>query len=364
MDTVTQALLGATVAQAGFASRLGRRRALGWGAVAGLMPDLDVVAVATHGPFGEFLYHRGITHGLCFGPVMGPLLGVAAWGAGRRRRGSTAGLADPVERRLLAAWIWLFVLVLFTHPLLDVFTTYGTQLFAPFSDRRFALDGVAIIDPFYSGLLVAALLLGLLVRERPRLGAGIAAAALALSTAYLFYGVHLNRRAELEVTRQLQEQGVVEALVQVYPTIFQPYLRRVVARTPDQILVGLTTSLRPSRLFLERFSPPEHPLVEKLRSTREGSIFVWFAMGEVAPRVIEQADDRTLIEIDDLRYGYPGSPDQGIWGIRALFDERGELVGRVQRFNRRRSGRVPSLESFWRAVQGDFGAMGAAAGGG
>jgi inner membrane protein len=363
MDTVTQALLGATVAQAGFASRLGRRRALAWGAVAGLMPDLDVVAVATHGPFGEFLYHRGVTHGLCFGPVVGSLMGLAAWGVTRRRHGGAAGLADPEGRRLLAAWIGLFVLVLFTHPLLDVFTSYGTQLLAPFSDRRFALDGVAIIDPFYSGLLVAALVLGLLMRERPRAGAGNAATALVLSTAYLFYGVHLNRRAELEVARQLREQGVVQARVQVYPTIFQPFLRRVVARTPDEILVGLTTSLRPSRLFLERFSPPRHPLVAKLRSTREGSIFVWFAMGEVAPRVIEQGDDRTLIEIDDLRYGYPGSPDRGIWGIRALFDQRGELVGSVQRFNRRRGGRLPSVASFWRAVQGDFEPMGAAGGG-
>jgi inner membrane protein len=352
MDTVTQVLLGATVAQAGFAARLGRRRALAWGAVAGLIPDLDVVAVATHGAFGEFLHHRGITHALCFGPVLGPVMGAAAWGATRSRR-ARAAAADPAERRLLFAWIGLFVLVLFTHPLLDVFTTYGTQLLAPFSDRRFALNGVGIIDPFYSGLLVAALLIGARVHKRPRLGAGIAMAALALSTAYLFYGVHLNRRAELEVTRQLQQQGVTQVQVRVYPTIFQPFLRRVVARTPDEILVGLYTSLNPSRLFLERFSPPKHPLVEKLRATREGSIFVWFAMGEVTPRVIELGDGRTLIEIDDLRYGYPGTPDQGIWGIRGLFDSQGELVGPVQRFHRRQSGRVPSLASFWRAVRGE-----------
>jgi len=48
MDTATQALLGAAVGQAAFGHRLGRR-ALAWGAVGGLLPDLDVIAVATHG---------------------------------------------------------------------------------------------------------------------------------------------------------------------------------------------------------------------------------------------------------------------------------------------------------------------------
>jgi inner membrane protein len=60
VDTATQALLGAVVGQAGFSHKLGRR-ALGWGALGGLLPDLDVLANLTHGPFGEFLHHRGLS---------------------------------------------------------------------------------------------------------------------------------------------------------------------------------------------------------------------------------------------------------------------------------------------------------------
>lgn len=41
MDTVTQMLFGATVAQAGFRCRLGRK-AMVAGAALGLIPDLDV----------------------------------------------------------------------------------------------------------------------------------------------------------------------------------------------------------------------------------------------------------------------------------------------------------------------------------
>ena len=44
MDTATQALLGAVVGQATFSHRLGGR-AMVFGAVGGLLPDLDVIAM-------------------------------------------------------------------------------------------------------------------------------------------------------------------------------------------------------------------------------------------------------------------------------------------------------------------------------
>jgi inner membrane protein len=364
VDTATQALLGATIGQVGFVERLGRR-ALWWGALAGTIPDLDVLAVATHGPFGEFLYHRGATHALWFGPVVGPALGYAVWRGyargvvGRNRAPRQRPAPDPGERARLRSWIALFVLVLFTHPLLDVFTAYGTQLLAPFSPERFALNGVGIIDPFYSGLLIAALAFGRLRRSAPHAGRVAAAIALAVSTAYLIYGLHHNRRAEAEVRRALAAEGIHGAAVRSYPTILQPYLRRVVVRTPDEVRVGLYTALRPGRPVWETFEPPPpHPLIEKLSRTREGAIFIWFAMGEVAARVIERGDV-SIVEIDDLRYGLPGAPDQGMWGIRASFDRNGELRGSVKRFARSRPGTVRgTLRALARATVGDFSGLG------
>lgn len=93
-SAVAQTLLGATVAQA-VGGPAARRRALAWGAVGGVLSDLDVVAVATHGPFGEFPYRRGVTHSLWFGPVIGVVLGWAACAG-------TRGAASP-DRRAPAA---------------------------------------------------------------------------------------------------------------------------------------------------------------------------------------------------------------------------------------------------------------------
>lgn len=347
MDTVTQALLGATVGQVGFRHRLGRR-ALGWGAAAGVLPDLDVIVAQMNGPFGELVYHRGVSHALWFGPAVGPILGFALW---RATRPQPASAED--DRALLRAWIGLFVLALFTHPLLDLFTVYGTQLLAPFSSHRFALNGVGIIDPFYSVLLIAALVAGGVWRRRPDRVRTSAAIALAASTAYLFFGLYLNKAAEADIRRVLAVEGHAHARVRVYPTILQPFLRRVVARTGNEVRVGHYTPFRPGRPQWETFAQESHPLVHSLRETPEGSLFEWFAMGEINPRV-RSSQEGTVVEIDDLRYGLPGHPREGLWGIRAVFDADGRLRGPVVRFARDRLGRAPTLTEFWRAMWGDL----------
>ena len=92
-------------------------------------------------------------------------------------------------------------------------------------------------------------------------------------------------------------------------------------------------------------------MVDRLQATREGQIFEWFAMNETTARVIP-LETGTRVEIDDLRYGFPGRPERGMWGIRGDFDLNGNLIGPVQRI---RSGgpRDLSLKGFWNATFGD-----------
>ena len=61
MDPLTHGLLGASLGQALSGPALGRR-ALVWGAVLGMVPDLDMLARPAD-PFAEWRWHRGPTHG-------------------------------------------------------------------------------------------------------------------------------------------------------------------------------------------------------------------------------------------------------------------------------------------------------------
>jgi inner membrane protein len=322
MEPVTQGLLGAAFGQTLCGRTLGRR-ALTWGALAGMLPDLDVALNFT-GPMGEFLYHRSFTHSLWFGPVVGTLLGTWAW----RRHGREPGTRG--------AWILLFVIGLFTHPLLDVCTTYGTQLLHPFSDRRFSLDAVAIVDPVYSVLLALGLAIGLFRGVASRASQVAGALALVLSTAYLAHGNSVNESIKTKVRAGLRAEGWAErdTEVQSYPTLLQLYLRRVVVRIGDEVRIGWVSGWSENgRGRWQSFRVPKDPRVEAARATREGRILEWFANGQTVGRVVEKASG-TTVEIDDLRFGVPDRPQQGFWGVRVPLDLAGRPSGPVQRFNR------------------------------
>jgi len=353
MDTVTQALLGAVVGQATFSHKLGGR-ALVVGAIGGVVPDLDVIAIATHGPFGEFVHHRGFTHSLWFGPVVGPMLGWMTWRY-YRWRGRT-GPGEPGERAVLSAWMGLLVLALLTHPLIDIFTSYGTQLLAPFSRHRTALNAVGIVDIVYSGILIAALIAGWFLRKRSQGPRAVAWAALLLSWSYMGYGWWLNEQAQDALRAEFIERGSTQVEVRTYPTLLLPYLRRAVARVDGEIWVGLYTPLGGGASHWHRFHPPPRdPLIERLQGTPEGRIFEWFAMQETTARMIPTAEG-TTVEIDDLRYGFPSAPERGMWGIRGHFDRTGNLIEPVQRIRYRNPPEL-SFAAFWRATLGDPAAL-------
>lgn len=335
MDPLTQGLLGASCGQALCGRALGRR-ALVWGALVGMAPDLDVVANASS-PLGEWLWHRSFTHSLWFGPVVGPLVGYLLW----KWKGGA-----------LRAWVTLAVAALLTHPLLDLFTSYGTQLLHPFSSRRFALDAVAIIDPAYSLLLAGGIWIGL--------GTGLASAAsrraawavLLASSLYLLLGLAVNARVETIARRQLEARGTVVARVAAYPTLLQLPYRRVVARA-GLVHVGFVSALRPRPIEWLSFAPASGPLIEAARATREARVLEWFAMGEATPRLERASPGGWTVELDDLRYGFPGAPREGLWGLRVRLDEAGRPLGPGERFDRELPAPVPALlRTLWRETLG------------
>jgi inner membrane protein len=316
MDPLTHGLLGASLGQALRGPGPGRR-ALAWGAALAMAPDLDML-LRPSDPFAEWRFHRGPTHGLVPLLLAGCLFGV--WLARRSR--------EP-----LRAWVPLALLALLSHPLLDVCTSYGTQLLAPFSDRRFALDWIAIVDPAFSLTLVAGLVVG------ARAGAAAATARRAgrivvgLAALYLLLGGFVNARVEAIARADLRARGVAVSHVAAFPTLLQLPYQRIVARSDDLVRVGWLSLLRPRPIAWQSFRPAAGPLVEAARATRAGRIFEWFAMGESFARVETEGGQR-VVEFDDLRYGFPGTPRDGFWGVRVRLGADGRPLAPGERFVR------------------------------
>jgi inner membrane protein len=342
MDTITQMLLGGAVAQAGSRRSLGRRAIVAGAAIA-LIPDLDVVAGWIGGPTATWLHHRGITHSLLFGPLVGPILGWAIWKAGRRQ-GAKGPDADS-----LSAWIWLSILALFTHPLIDLFTSYGTQLLAPLSNFRFAVNSMPIIEPVYSLALLLALLIGIFLPRRPRLARNVAAASLIFISIYTAFGWSINGRVEEEARAQL---AVPTDRITAYPTMFQPYYRRVVARTADEVLVGYYSVLNHKQIEWRRYERHDDPRIAAVAATPEAEIFRWFSLNNLFWRVSEHDNGSTVVEALDTRYGAPNGNDLGFWGISAAVDESGRLLGPVTFLSLRPSVSRSVLGDLWRETFG------------
>jgi inner membrane protein len=322
MEPVTQALLGAATGQLVAGRRIGRQ-ALLFGALVGMSPDIDVVLSGLHNGFGEWLYHRGTTHSLWFGFVAGPLVGLIL----RKWR-------DPNRETPLAAWIALSVVALVTHPILDGFTAYGTQFFAPFSRIRFAWNGVSIVDPIYSILLGAGVAWAAAKKHSEARGHRGLVLGLVLSSLYLGAGLAANQWVVRDLERVFVEEGGPATRVRAYPTILQPWLRHFVVHIDSRRYVGFHTLMDPRcPSWRVHEIPTTNSRIEKTLSSWEGQLFTWFADGDIGIEEREMPFGSSVV-LEDLRYAWSNSEARGMWGIEARFGTDGEFYGPIRRVGR------------------------------
>ena len=198
MDSLTQIVLGAACGEAVLGKKIGNK-ALLFGAIGGTIPDLDVYvgSLLYNNEIDAMLFHRGFMHSILFSVLAAFLFG---WGiyklynSGKRLHTTTKN-----------DWIRLFFWSLFTHPILDCFTPYGTQLFAPFSNYRVAFNNMAVADPIYTlPFLICMIILMFFNRESNirklwlKLGLGISSVYMLLTIGNKFYIDSVFRKSMVE----------------------------------------------------------------------------------------------------------------------------------------------------------------------
>lgn len=313
MDSLTQIVLGAAMGELVAGRKIGYKAAL-WGAFAGTIPDLDVLFGLFVDPIDYLHIHRGFTHSIFFSVIAAPVL---AWIAARFHKRESATYRD---------WFWLFYLALLTHPLLDWFTGYGTQLLFPFTDYAFELNTIFIIDPLYTlpflGCLIAALRLP---KEHPRRKKW-AWAGVGISSSYLLLTVLLKLTAIPQFEAELERQNISYERMMTIPGPFNSFLWRALVETEDGFYQGNYSLFDDRSKKIEfQYLPRNTYLIEPVKDTRALDRLLWFSKGYYHANIVDGN-----LYMNDLRFGsynsWAGDMYSFIFAFRIFEDDNGEVL--------------------------------------
>ncbi|MBP7408601.1 MAG: metal-dependent hydrolase [Flavobacteriales bacterium] len=333
MDSLTQIVLGAAVGEAVLGRKVGNKAIL-WGAIAGTIPDLDVLARSLFDPLRANEMHRGITHSIFFSAVMAPVLafwlkrhtasllalftvlvtftfvqGAESWVTRSILLTISAGIVLLIFRRkrnedsgTRKEWGWLFWWSLVTHPLLDCHTTWGTQLFWPLP-WKLSWNNIFVVDPLYTVpfmICVGAVMFMRRDSDRRRwvnwLGIGI-------SSAYMMFTIVCKRVAVGAIVASLERQHIKYHDFSTRPTPFNCILWTVNVDAGDHFLLGYHSLLdtKPEVEFvrvdkgLTKLGPwADHEKVRRLKELSDHNF------------IVRQQGD--TIVFNDLRFGQMGEP--------------------------------------------------------
>ncbi len=353
MDSLSQIVLGAAVGEAVLGKKIGNR-AMAIGAVAGTIPDLDVIANPFLTPMQAMDFHRGISHSVLFS-VAAPLLfggityfffkkdihkkngyrltigalplipilflGIIAiysaigissyWGAGISLFIMLA-LSIPIIRYIRKTpreieypsymnWYWFFFWCFATHILLDVFTTYGTQVFMPFSNMRATFSFISVVDPLYTLPFLLILLIASFMRRQSRARRITNWAGIIISSLYLLFAV-FNKTATNQVVKDsLKEKGLTYERYMTSPTLFNTFLWSSTIEMDSSYLIGNYSKYDPEKRiknFIE--IPKNHHLLAGHEEDEHVEILSRFSNGYYHLRYNQ---DSTAVEWIDLRWG-------------------------------------------------------------
>jgi len=372
MDSLTQVVLGASMAEVVLGKKIGNK-AMIWGGIAGTIPDLDVASEFVLSEIQSLAFHRGISHSIIFSVLAALFFGLLVHRMYQSKyykwfgfigksfafaivaytlniffvsRLSVAQLPLIIATVLISflllyywfkkyfrnkleipnaslrEWQCLFFLALFTHPLLDCFTTYGTQLFAPFSNFRVAFSTISVADPLYTvPFIICLLVASLLQRDNPKrrfwnyLGIG-------LSSTYLIFTVFNKQFINHQFQDALEQQEIEYSSFITNPTILNNLLWSCTVKGPNDYYLGYYSLFNKKEVDFIKV-PANHDLLDIKDYDPTIETLDWFSDGYW--NVLDLGNK--AFQISDLRFGTfngnASNPNAYIFRFKVTQDQNG-----------------------------------------
>jgi inner membrane protein len=340
MDSLTQIVLGAACGEIALGKKIGNK-ALLFGAIGGTIPDLDVFIGKLFyiNEIDRMAFHRGFMHSIVFAVIAAFILGALVyWLYNRGKRLQTTTRKD---------WVWLFFLSIFTHPILDSFTPYGTQLFLPFSDYRVGINNISVVDPIYTLPFLCCFIAVMFYKRNTRKRLFIAKLGIAISSFYMLMTLVNKCYVNSIFKDSLVEDNIPFTRFQTQPTFFNNVLWYGIAETETHYYVGFYSILdRASRIDNWEKLPKNHQFISD--NNPDLKTLSWFSNGYY--NLIPLEEENTY-RYNDLRYPYFNMEDPNSSIFSFTVKKEGERWNALP-FN----GKSPSSEDlsvFWKRLKGN-----------
>lgn len=333
MDSLTQIVLGAAVGELVLGRKVGNKAML-WGAIAGTIPDLDVLSKLFFDDLRANEVHRGVTHSILFSLVLAPVF--AQWVKRHQRSflavfvallavvfvSGAASIAAQVVMSAVAMaiiavifwkvkgtdaatvkeWSWLFWWTLVTHPLLDCHTTWGTQLFWPLQ-LKVAYNNIFVVDPLYTVPFLVCVAIALFLKRTDPRRRWINGLGLVLSSAYMALTLVTKSIAHSTIQNSLVRQGIAYTAISTRPAPFNTILWTANVDLGDHYALGYYS------LFDTK------PEVELVHVAKNRALLGPWADHEKVRRLVRLSDGNYIVQLRndtllfcDLRFGQLGEP--------------------------------------------------------
>ncbi|HAD12418.1 MAG TPA: hypothetical protein DCF33_08260 [Saprospirales bacterium] len=401
MDSLTQIVLGAACGEVVAGKKIGNRAML-WGAIGGTIPDLDVFASFFTDEIASTSFHRGFMHSFLFAALAPWLLAkLTQWFYGNqvhRRKGYKAvamaiwllfylgaatginfipvlmgeglswyALAPTLVLGFLFAgklwkdywkrdlkmvdasyltWVSIFFWSIFTHPILDCFTSWGTQIFQPFDDTRVQWCTVSVVDPVATIPFLVLLVVASRIHRSNKARGWWNWAGLIWFCGYLL-GYTLWHKMQINslFEASLKRNNIQYSRYYTNPTIFNNIVWSGVAEG-DTAYYFSQYGFNDCKAVFSPIStiPKQHYLMNQVPADSRAAQFLrWFSDGYY--NVVPYQGD--TLQVNDLRFGLMGDSLTGnnyVFPFLLFKNEKG--IWDVAQNNRSRRNMESSGQSF------------------
>ncbi|MBQ4821710.1 metal-dependent hydrolase [Aquimarina sp. MMG016] len=317
MDSLTQIVLGAAVGEAVLGKKVGNKAML-WGAIAGTIPDLDVISKLFVDNVTANELHRGFSHSILFSIMAAPIFG---W--------LIAKIYNNGETDW-KGWSKLMFLGLFTHPILDAFTTWGTQLFWPL-EYKVAINNIFVADPLYTVPFLIFVIIAMFYKRTHPKRRKFNNLGLYCSSGYLLLTLLLQQSAKANFTTNLEDQQLQYKEIQTRPTPLNSILWTANIETEDSFLIGYYSLLdEDNKVDFSEF-PKNHHLLGEMKNDSLVHRLIKLSEGWYT---IEKNQDK--IFFNDLRFGQLGMGQEAsrfVFSYELYYNPKGELKAKERERN-------------------------------